>query len=120
MAAPVVHWEIGGPDIAALREFYAKAFGWTITDAGPSYCLVDAADGGVGGGLMRTAGEMPPYVTVYVQVEDLAGALADVGALGGTTVVPPTRINDAASFAVFRDPQGNVVGLLEATGPIAG
>ena len=116
----MVHWEIGGPDMPALREFYAKAFGWTITDVGPMYSLVQPTDGGLGAGLMQTAEYMPAYVTVYVQVEDLAAALADIGTLGGTTVVPPTAINDTASFAMSRDPQGNVVGLLKASGPIAG
>ncbi len=120
MAHPVVHWEIGGHDLEGLRQFYAKAFGWSMTDAGPIYALVQAVDGGIGGGLMQASGEMPPYVTVYVQVDDLGTALAEVGALGGTTLVPPTTINDTSSFALFRDPEGNVVGLLEASGPVAG
>jgi predicted enzyme related to lactoylglutathione lyase len=120
MTHPVVHWEIGGRDMPALREFYAKAFGWTITDAGPGYCLVQPADGGLGGGLMQASDQMPPYVTVYVQVDDLDAALAEIGTLGGAMLVPPTAISDQASFALFSDPEGNVVGLLKATGPIAG
>lgn len=120
MARPVVHWEIGGRDMPALRQFYAKAFGWTITDAGPAYCLVHPADDGLGGGLMQVSDQMPPYVTVYVQVDDLDAALGEIAALGGTTLVPPTLINDTASFAMFRDPEGNVVGLLKASGPIVG
>jgi uncharacterized protein len=119
MARPVVHFEIGGRDLPALRDFYAKAFGWTITDAGPDYALIEAADGGLGGGLMRARDEIPPYVTVYVQVDDLETALEEVTGLGGTTLVPPMAINETASFAMFSDPEGNVVGLLRATGPIA-
>ena len=69
---------------------------------------------------MQTAEGAAPYVTVYVQVDDLAGALDEIGRLGGTTLVPPTTINEMATFAMFRDPEGNVVGLLEATGPISG
>ena len=42
MPQPVVLWEIGGRDLAAMREFCAKAFGWAITDAGPNYALVEA------------------------------------------------------------------------------
>ena len=119
MARPVVHFEIGGRDIPALRDFYAKAFGWTITDAGPDYALIEAVDGGLGGGLMRARDEVPPYVTVYVQVDDLDTALKEIARLGGTTLVPPMAINESASFAMFSDPEGNVVGLLRATGPIA-
>jgi uncharacterized protein len=119
MPNPVVHWEIGGHDLKSLEDFYAKAFGWTIRDGGPGYRMVDPTDGGLGGGLMQARGQMPPYVTIYVQVEDLETALKTVGDLGGTPLVPPTRINDTMSFALFRDPEGNVVGLLRATGPIA-
>jgi hypothetical protein len=118
MPQPVVHWEIGGRDLPALRDFYAKAFGWTITDAGPTYALVQAVNGGLGGGLMQASEQTPPYVTIYVQVDDLDAALAEIAELGGTTLVPPTAINDTSWFALFRDPEGNVVGLLRATEPI--
>lgn len=120
MAHPVVHWEIGGRDASALREFYAKAFGWTFIDAGPSYSLVQPTDGGLGGGIMQTSGRTPPYVTIYVQVDDLDAALTDIGNLGGSALVPPTAINETMSFAMFRDPDGNVVGLLKYATPITG
>lgn len=112
MSHPVVHWEIGGHDLPGLREFYAKVFGWMITDAGPGYALVHPADGGFGGGLMQNAQGTPPYVTVYIQVDDLDVALGHVRAYGGTPLVPPTPINESAAFALFRDPEGNIVGLL--------
>jgi predicted enzyme related to lactoylglutathione lyase len=120
MSNPVVHFEIGGRDLPALREFYGKAFGWSISDAGPDYALVEAGGAGIGGGLMKASDQMPAYVTIYVQVEDLRTALAEIGALGGATLVEPTPISDMSSFALFRDPEGNIVGLLEATGPVAG
>lgn len=120
MGNPVVHWEIGGHDLDALRTFYAEAFGWTMSDAGPGYCLVQAEGGGLPGGLMQMPPERAPYVTLYVQVDDLEKALRDVTGLGGQTLVAPTAINETASFALFRDPEGNVVGLLTATGPIIG
>lgn len=118
MTHPVVHWEIGGHDMSALREFYTKAFGWTIDDAGPRYALVQAVEGGMGGGLMQIRDDVRPYVAVYVQVDDLDAALDEVVNLGGTRLVSPTAINDAASFAMFRDPEGNIVGLLQATGAV--
>jgi predicted enzyme related to lactoylglutathione lyase len=120
MSNPVVHFEIGGRDLPALREFYGKAFGWSISDAGANYAIVAAGESGIGGGLMQATDQMPQYVTVYVQVDDLRTALAEISTLGGTTLVEPTPISDMSSFALFRDPQGNVVGLLESTGAIAG
>jgi len=120
MAQPVVHWEIGTGDASAAREFYAKAFGWTMTDGGPEYTLVPAVADGLAGGIMQTRAGMPSYVTFYVQVDDLDAKLAEIAELGGHTIVPPTEINPAMSFAMFADPSGNVIGLLRATGPIAG
>lgn len=119
MSHPVVHWEIGGRDGAALREFYTKLFGWTIATAGPTYALVHAVDGGLGGGIMQSPGDTPPYVTIYVHVDDLDDALARASRLGGRTLVKPTAINESASFAMFCDPEGNVIGLLRQSAPIA-
>ena len=118
MPHPVVHWEIGGRDLAAMREFYAKAFGWAITDAGPNYALVEAVGPGLAGGLMQAPEQSPPYVTIYVQVDDLDAALEEISSLGGSTLVPPQAISDTSRFAMFQDPEGNVVGLLQASGPI--
>jgi hypothetical protein len=116
MTYPVVHWEIGGRDAAALREFYHKAFGWDLTDAGPNYTLVAPADGGLGGGIMQLPEGTPPYETFYVQVDDLDAALAELQLLGGETLVPPTEIDTSASFALFTDPEGHPIGLLCRTG----
>lgn len=120
MAHPVMHWEIGGKDAGALRQFYADLFDWQITGAGPEYALVAPAEGGMGGGIMQNPADVPPYVTVYVAVDDLDAALADAARLGGGTVVGPTVISDNMSFAMFRDPEGNVIGLLEQAGPVEG
>jgi hypothetical protein len=116
----VVHWEIGGRDAAALREFYQQAFGWTMADAGANYTLVSSAGGGLGGGIMQSPEGTAPYLTIYVQVDDLEPALARIRGLGGKTLVPPTTIDESASFALFADPEGHVVGLLRAAGPIGG
>jgi predicted enzyme related to lactoylglutathione lyase len=114
MASPVIHFEIGGRDLARMTSFYGELFGWQLQPAGPEYALVPAGtDGiGVGGGLMQTRGEMPPYVTVYVAVEDLQAMLDRAGALGAKTVVEPTEIPGIGQFAMFADPDGNVIGML--------
>jgi predicted enzyme related to lactoylglutathione lyase len=112
MPNPVVHWEIGGREAAKLTRFYGQLFGWTIDTANPEYGLVEADDGGIGGGIMQVHGDVPQYVTIYVHVDDLKGTLARAESLGGETVKPPEPIPGVGSFALIRDPDGNVVGLL--------
>lgn len=114
MANAIVHWEIGAQDKGKLLEFYGQMFDWSIDTSNPAYAMVAAADGGIGGGVMQVQPGVPPYVTVYVSVDDLAASLAKAERLGGKTIVPPTPIPDVGAFAMFSDPEGHVIGLLKA------
>jgi predicted enzyme related to lactoylglutathione lyase len=44
MPNPVVSFEIGGPDIEALRTFYAETFGWELFALPGGYTLVDTSE----------------------------------------------------------------------------
>jgi len=113
MANPVVHFEVAGKDAAALQQFYASLFGWTIDANNPmNYGMVAAAEGGIGGGVGPTP-DGEKHLTWYVQVDDLQAALDKAGQLGGTTVMPPMDVPGGPSVAQFSDPEGNVVGLVK-------
>jgi hypothetical protein len=56
---------------------------------------------------------MPPYLTFYVAVDDLAAALVKAESLGGKTIVPPTPIPNVGAFAMFEDPEGHMIGLMK-------
>jgi predicted enzyme related to lactoylglutathione lyase len=75
--------------------------------------MVPSGEGGIGGGIMASPSGQP-YVTVYVQVDDLSGYLAKAEGLGAKSLVQPTDIPGGGSFAVFQDPDGNMVGLFKA------
>lgn len=120
-AAPVVHFEIIGKDGKKLQDFYSKLLDWKINADNPmNYGLVEAAGNGaevgkgsIGGGVSGAEEGMPGYVTVYAQVSDLAATLKKAESMGGKTVVPPTEIPNMVTFALFSDPEGNVVGLVK-------
>lgn len=116
MAHPVIHWEIGARDADRLQSFYTELFGWDIAPAGPGYSIVAPEDGGIGGGIMQVKDPVPPYLTFYVEVDDLEAEVQRSTDLGATQVVPPTAIPGVGRFAMFRDPDGNHIGMLE-TGP---
>ena len=116
MGNPVVHWEIAGRDAAKLQEFYGSLFDWNIgaQEEMGGYRLVEASEGGIGGGLMEAEEGMPKsYVIFFVQVDDLQVSLDNAVALGGQAVVPPTPIPSVGAFAVFSDPEGNHVGMFK-------
>jgi predicted enzyme related to lactoylglutathione lyase len=114
MTNPVIHFEIGGRDLGRMAAFYGELFDWRLQPAGPEYSLVPAGgDGvGIGGGLMQTRDRMPSYVTVYVAVDDLRATLDRARELGAETVVEPMAIPGIGQFAMFRDPDANMIGLL--------
>ena len=51
---------------------------------------------------------------IYVEVADLKKQLAKAEKLGGKTIVPPTVIPNMVTFALFSDPEGNVIGLVKS------
>jgi predicted enzyme related to lactoylglutathione lyase len=112
MPNPVVHWEIAVKDYPKAKEFYAKLFDWQIDDNNPmNYGMVNP--GGLGGGLSEAEGEVPNYVTIYIEVNDLQKYLDKAVQLGGTAVVPPTPIPGMGAFAMFTDPSGNCIGIFK-------
>ena len=117
MAKPVVHFEICGKDHKKMKEFYGNLFEWECNDFGDGsvpYALVSAAgEKSIGGGLMATDGNIPTYLTFYVQVDDLQKYLDKAEEMGGKTVHPPTPIPGVGSSAMFTDPDGNLVGLFK-------
>lgn len=116
MANPVVHWEIGGRDLDTTAAFYRDLFGWEASSHDENYRLIDV-DEGIGGGFMRCHDGMPAYVTFYVSVADLDATLAKAKDLGGTAIVPPTPIPGVGAFAMFQDPDGNAIGILQFIPP---
>lgn len=114
MGNPVVHFEIMGPDAAALASFYREAFDWKIeTHAASGYNMVDTASGaGIGGGIMTPPGGNAG-VTVYIDTEDLQSALDRAEKAGGKTFMPPMDVPEGPTIALFTDPAGNIVGLVK-------
>lgn len=117
MAKPVVHFEICGKDHGKTKEFYGKLFDWEYNEfegGSMPYALVQAAgEKSIGGGLMATDGNFPPYVTFYVQVDDLQKYLDKAEEMGGKVCCPPTPIPGIGSSAMFADPDGNMIGLFK-------
>ncbi|MEJ0043568.1 MAG: hypothetical protein WDM81_15720 [Rhizomicrobium sp.] len=72
--APIVFFDIAGPDQDKQRAFYAGVFGWTID---PSGAIKNA-------GLDGTLRKDPTDKILYLGVPDVTAALAQVTAAGGT------------------------------------
>jgi predicted enzyme related to lactoylglutathione lyase len=104
--APVVFFSIFGPDGEQLQRFYAGLFDWTIAPNGDVTTPVSAP-------LPATIGKGMAETIVYVGVSDITATLAKVKDRGGTIRFPRFEVPGRVVLAVFNDPAGNSVGLVE-------
>lgn len=108
----VVHWEIQARDLAGQQRFFGDLFGWDINANNPMKYGMIAAGGkdAIGGGIGGTSDT--PRATFYVQVPDINATLAKAQTMGASTIMPRTDAGMVV-MAQFRDPEGNVIGLVE-------
>jgi len=106
MPTPIVFFDIAGPDAAALKNFYANVFDWSID-------VVLAIDGASTGGLRGTLRQDPAEKILYLGTSDINASLKTIEGAGGKVEVPRTVIPNVVTFALFRDPAGNRMGLVE-------
>ena len=120
MGQPVVHFEITGPDGKALQAFYSKLFGWKIDANSPmQYGLVAREEKSIGRGISGVEPGGSPRVTIYMAVDKIDPALAEAEKLGAKTVLPRTVLPGMVTMALFADPAGNIIGLVENEMPPA-
>jgi predicted enzyme related to lactoylglutathione lyase len=108
MSNPIVHVEVVGEDAEALQGFYREP-------SGPDYAMAHpGVEGGIDGGVGASPEGGQGHVTFYVEVGDLEATLGKIEGLGGSRVVEPMDLPDGPRIAMFADPEGHVVGLIEA------
>ncbi len=111
--------ELATRDPQRSIEFYGAVFGWTaniLTNAGAeNYTEFHLGGRGIAGMLPMVGDSWPPdmpnHWVVYFAVESCDTAVARVGELGGSVVVPPTDV-PPGRFAVVKDPQGAVFSVI--------
>jgi len=109
MAAPIVFFDIAGPDLAAQRDFYAKVFDWMPTPDGRVTAPVTAP-------LPGAFRADPAETMLYLGVPDVTAALAKVVQHGGAIEAPRFEVPGVVVLGLFRDPAGNRMGLVEMDG----
>jgi predicted enzyme related to lactoylglutathione lyase len=110
-----VHFEVGAADDAPLVAFYGEMFGWGLQGyPGGGYTMIDTRGGtGINGGIGRSQNGQP-WSAFYVEADDLQATLDRATELGGTTVMPVTDFGGAVTVAMFSDPDGLLIGLVQA------
>ena len=109
-AAPIVFFDIAGPDLASQRSFYAEVFGWESAPTGHVSAPVKSPRLN---GFLRTD---PADCVIYFGVPDVTETLAKVIAAGGAINAPRFEVKGVVVLGLFSDPAGNRLGLVEMDG----
>jgi len=99
-------------DIGRARQFYERAFGWTFTDYGPTYC--EFSDGRLTGGLTTAGSATPGGSLVILYADDLEGTQRQLEDLGAQIIKPIFAFPGGRRFH-FLDPDGHELAVWSAT-----
>ncbi len=113
----VAYFEITAEKPERAIEFYEKVFGWKIVKwKGPiDHWLITTGgedESGIDGGLGRR-GEFIPNQVDYIVVSSIDEFIYKVKNNGGIIVTPKQPIPTVGYYAFFKDPEGNIFGLME-------
>lgn len=116
MPAPLCHFEFMTDNVSRCKQFFGSVLDWKFDDQQmPGYTLIGGME--PGGGIMLRPPEAPgPCFMVYFMVADIPATLKKVDAAGGHTIKTESPIPGVGSYAVFSDPDGNVLGLFRPVG----
>jgi predicted enzyme related to lactoylglutathione lyase len=103
--------ELPVADVGAAKAFYEAAFGWSLTDFGPTYAATLTGDTDIG--LQGDAAEATRAPLAVIDVPDLEAALAAVKAAGAPIVRPIFAFPGGRRFH-FLDPSGNELAAVTA------
>ena len=101
-------------DVDKSLAFYQRIGGFGATENAhtPGYKVL-TSDGEMRGGIMKPATPMPQAWTPYVQIANADATVEKAKKLGATIVLPQTDVPTVGRIAVFADPQGGVIGILQ-------
>ncbi len=109
--ARINYVELPAANLSAARAFYQQAFGWSLTDFGPTYAASTSGDVDVG--LQGDATEATDAPLPVIDVDDLEAALAAVSAAGARILRPIFAFPGGRRFH-FLDPNGNELAVTQA------
>ena len=114
----VVHFEIDAKKPEKVIEFYEKVFGWKIEKwKGPvDYWMImtgNEKEPGIDGGLAKRT-EAEPSTVNTIDVPSVDEYSNKVESNGGAIVRPKMAVPGVGWMAYFKDPEGNVWGMMES------
>ncbi|MEY4581266.1 MAG: hypothetical protein RL701_5969 [Pseudomonadota bacterium] len=118
---PALMFELLANHQATLLSFYRSVFGWQYDEGSDGFAYVRfpiervSLLGGIGQANPNVKGWAAGH-NFYLRVDDLPATIQRVQNAGGSLFVDPVQV-DGYTFAMVKDPEGNVIGLIKPFAP---
>jgi predicted enzyme related to lactoylglutathione lyase len=118
---PVIFWELASHDMEKSAEFFRKVFEWDVqyNEEIKFYQVppFEQAKSASAGYIFTLTKAYLPFVTIYIQVEDIDAMAKKVVDNGGFIVEPPNAIAPTYRICLFNEPSGVTFAMIEPTKP---
>jgi predicted enzyme related to lactoylglutathione lyase len=116
LSDPMVYFEMPADDVERAKRFYENVFEWKI-DYIPridyhSVQTKDVKGDGIDGGLQKRKAAGQPIMN-YVRVGSIEECAKKIIENGGTMVLERQVVPGFGAYSIFRDTEGNLVGMHE-------
>ncbi|MCH7597394.1 MAG: VOC family protein [Planctomycetes bacterium] len=114
MGNSLCHFELMTSDVEKCKAFYGSVFDWQFDgDTMPGYTLVQTGQDPPGGLFPKPETVPSACMNIYFTVDDIETTLKSATDNGGEVLVPKTAIPGVGHFAMFTDPEGIAVGIMQ-------
>ena len=114
---PVVFWELATHDMEKTVEFFREVFEWKIefNDRLGFYIIPETTplNEALDGGVFTLKRAKLPFLTVFIQVEDIEEKARLIQEKGGFIVDQPSEIPSGSKICLFNEPSGVTFAMLQ-------
>lgn len=114
---PITWWEIASHDAEKTVDFLKKVFNWKMVYDENSGCYDFPISEGhsklSGGGVFTLRKAKLPFLTIYIQVEDIDRKAQLIEQSGGYILEAPFAISGSTRICLFNEPSGVTMAMIE-------
>jgi len=112
LARGVVWFDLMVSDLSHTQKFYGSLFGWKFRQLTSNYYTVESGGVPIGGVDLMPGGTKGDGIAIYFEVTEVKATLEQAKIQGAQVILEPKNLpSGAGSMALFRDLEGNPVGL---------
>ncbi len=123
----VIHFEIPYDNFDKAKKFYSEVFGWDIVTVPEiKYNMVTTVQtdpnthqpkesGAINGGMYKRDADSCKTPVIVIGVKSIDESIDKVKKSGGKIIIPKRQIPNMGFYSQIQDPEGNIIGLWQAT-----